>query len=78
MCGGGAGTTGGSLSPDWATRPTHEDHSLEEICLLSLPTEELEIIDFWEHPKDHASAEADSFWPLDQVHIFCHFWGLLW
>lgn len=53
--------------------------SLEEICLLSQPTEELEIIDFsGSTPKDHASAEADSFWPLGQVHIFCDFWGLLW
>lgn len=42
-----------------------------EICLLSLPTEELEIIGFsGSIPKDHASAEADSFWPLDQVQIF--------
>lgn len=69
-CGGG-GTTGGSLSPDWATRST------QGICLLSLPTKELKIVDFpGSIPKDHDSAEADSFWSLDQVQNFCHFWGL--
>lgn len=67
----GGGTTGGSLSPDWATRST------QGICLLSLPTKELKIVDFpGSIPKDHDSAEADSFWSLDQVQNFCHFWGL--
>lgn len=70
-CGGGCvcgGATGGSLSPDWATRST------QGICLLSLPTKEFKIIDFpGSIPKDHASAEATCSGHWTRFKIFVTF-----